>query len=134
MDYNPTIARGLMRFKWGNEVNANYAGTTAQMRGTDLASMVRNGAITDPDPFPLDKIARANWTGVGSTPVDNTSGPATTKGSIAEAITGYFPDILTDTVSGVFGPAKDGKSLLRSGALLLLAIIIIAIGVYALVK
>lgn len=121
MSNNRAIANQMMRFKWGNEINANYAGSTAQLRGDDLLSTISFGSITDPDPFP-GNTARVSDSG---SPDPNVSFPP---GISADQVPGYTELGRSIATGQFFG------DYLKTSGLLLLAIIIIGIGVYALVK
>ncbi len=137
---NERIARGtrdaalFIYAPWGNETLANVAGTTATARGTDPASFSTGAAYLQPEPL----MPQAPGAPIAGGAAGGTGGGSVIAGT-------WFPNIPTpgavgrevnDVINGVTGQltGQKGRDVLRDSGFILLAIVIVALGLYAIVK
>ncbi len=136
---NQALANRLKEYGWGNPINANYAGTTAGMRGSDLTSGIQYGAITSPEPYPFAYMQQFTAQDVANAATDSQTPTTSGFGSLIDNLPEYYDAIVkggSATAQGGFTPLMRQlvEEYFKTVALVVLALIIIAIGVWALVK
>ena len=146
----------FLRFEWGNEVNANLAGTTASARGTDPASFARFAMAAQPEPF---VAAPASDGGTWLPPWVQRETKADCDAKTAAGLPCHWDDAKqlclcasdgpgviggnwgadpNNPVGGglldLLGGSSSGTPIWKTGAFFLLGIVIIAVGLLALTR